>query len=124
MVKRTKKLINQKRKTRKSQKGGSPNFIHGHNFTTGNVSDMKVKGIIHITEAVGINVARGVGTNLANFFGDEGFQSNLYDTVKANAFKKLKNKVSSKYIVGNIKMDIETTNATIFCHLVGTVYKH
>jgi hypothetical protein len=124
MVKRTKKLNNYKKKYNKKQKGGSPNFINGHNFTTGNISDLEVKGIVHITEAVGINVARGVGTNLANFFGDEGFQSKLYDTVKANAFEKLKNKVSSKYIVGNIKMDIETTNATIFCHLIGTVYKH
>ena len=122
MVKKTRKLINQKRKTRKSQKGGSPNFVSG-NFTTGNVDDMKVKGIIHITEAVGINVARGVGTDLANFFGEEGFQSNLYDTVKDRAFKKLKEQVSKKYVIGNIKMDIETTNATIFCHLVGTVYK-
>ena len=35
-----------------------------------------------------------------------------------NKFKKLQQQIPDKYTVGNIKLDIETTNATIFCHLV------
>ena len=63
---------------------------------------MKVKGIVHVTEAVGINAVRELGTGLANFFGKKGFESKLYDTVKENAFVKLNNQIPDKY-TGNIK---------------------
>ena len=85
---------------------------------------MKPKGIVHVTEAVGINVLRDMGTEFANFFGRGGFESTVYDSVKEKAFQKLKKIVSNKkYKVGNIKMDMETTQTTVFCHLIGTIYK-
>lgn len=127
-AKLSKKNRNLKSKSqRKSQRGGvsgSKNYIPAHNFSTGDIKNKKIKGIVHVTEAMGINVVRGIGTGFANFFGKKGFESNLYDTVKTTAFKKLYKQIPEKYFVGNIKMDIETTQSTIFCHLVGTVYEN
>lgn len=80
---------------------------------------MEVKGIVHITEAVGINVARGVGTNLANFFGDEGFQSKLYDTVKANAFEKLKIKYQVNILLVILKWILKPQMPQYFVTLLG-----
>ena len=114
------------RKSKKSRKlvgGGLVNIFSNPRFTTGPVKNANVKGIVHVTEAVGINIVRDVGTNFANFFGKKGFESKLYDDAKSKAFDKLEKIVSNKkYSVGNIKMDIETTDKTIFCHLVGTIY--
>ena len=117
------KNVKKSKKSKKYKGGGNRNYISAKNFTTGDINGKTVKGLVHVTEAVGINVARGFGTGVANFFGSKGFESELYDTVKTNAFKKLQQQIPDKYTVGNIKLDIETTNATIFCHLVGTVYE-
>ena len=111
----------------KTQRGGvskSKNYIPTRNFSTGDIKNKKIKAIVHVTEATGINVVRGIGTGFANLFGKKGFESTLYDNVKTNAFKKLYQQVPDKYSVGNIKMDIETTQSTIFCHLIGTVYEN
>ena len=101
------------------------NLFLNKRFITGSVQGLEPKGIVHVSEAIGINAIRNAATDFANFFGSSGFESELYDKAKTNAFKKLKKIVSSKnYVVGDIKMDIETTQNTIFCHLIGTVYKH
>ena len=54
---------------------------------------------------------------------DRMLKNDLYVAEIGKAFDKLEKIVSNtKYSVGNIKMDIETTDRTIFCHLVGTIY--
>jgi uncharacterized protein YbjQ (UPF0145 family) len=122
-MRRSSKINKKSKKSRKLVGGGSVNIFLNARFTTGPVKNANVKGIVHITEAVGINIVRDVGTNFANFFGKSGFESKLYDEAKSKAFDKLEKMVSNKkYSVGNIKMDIETTDRTIFCHLVGTIY--
>lgn len=116
------------KKTKKNniKKGGSyNNIINNQRFSTSKPqnTNMISKGIVHVTESVGINVARGIGTGFANLFGKSGFETTLYDEVKKKAFDKLSSMISDpSFFVGNIKMDIETTQNTIFCHLIGTIY--
>ena len=124
MVKKTKKL---KKFKYNSKKGGSYNIINNKRFSTSNPhnKNMVSKGVVHVTEAVGINMARGIGTGIANLFGNSGFESALYNDVKKKAFDKLSSMLSDpSFFVGNIKMDIETTQNTIFCHLIGTIYSN
>ena len=120
-----------KTKKNKIKKGGSNNtntninIINNRRFTTGKPTykNMISKGLVHITEAVGINIARDIGSGFANLFGSAGFESTLYDEVKKKAFDKLSSMMTNKKLhVGNIKIDIETDKSTIFCHLVGTIY--
>ena len=100
------------------------NIVGNKRFTTADIKNMESKGIVHVTEAVGINAIRDAATDFVNFFGKSGFESKLYDKAKQKAFMKLKKLVNNKkYYVGNIKTDIETTQTTIFCHLIGTIYK-
>tara|TARA_B100001142_G_C14045914_1_gene543913 strand:+ start:246 stop:629 length:384 start_codon:yes stop_codon:yes gene_type:complete len=113
----------------KIKKGGSNNsninIINHRRFSTGNPTykNMVSKGLVHITEAVGVNIARDFGSGLANLFGSAGFESKLYDEVKKKAFDKLIYMMSDEKLhVCNIKIDIETDKNTIFCHLVGTIY--
>jgi len=125
MKKVSRKAIN-KRNLKKTQKGGKNDtnlFIKTDRLTTGPIEDGEVLGIIHITEAGGINALRGIGTGVANLFGEKGFDYGIYSNVKNKAFKKLYSKLKDGQKIGNIKMDIETTRATIFCHLLGTVYQ-
>ena len=116
------------KKTKKNKNkngGGLGNIINNNRFTTSKPThqNMVSKGIVHVTEAVGINMAREIGTSFANLFGRSGFESKLYDEVKKKAFDKLSSMMSDPtFHVGNIKMDLETTQNTIFCHLIGTIY--
>lgn len=126
MGKKTKKNKN------KFLKGGSntntntnTNIINNRRFSTGKPTykNMVSKGLVHLTESVGINIARDIGSGVANLFGSSGFESTLYDEVKTKAFNKLSSMMNNKKLyVGNIKIDIETDKNTIFCHLVGTIY--
>ena len=123
--KNSKRLNRKSRKIKNKKNGGGTGIINNNRFTTGNpiYKNMISRGIVYITEAVGINVAREIGGQFANFFGEEGFESTLYDEVKKKAFDKLDRMVSNnKLYVCNIKIDIETDKNTIFCHLVGTIY--
>jgi hypothetical protein len=122
------KRLNKNSRKLKLKKGGSNtniNIINNNRLSTGKPTNKNMisKGIVHITEAVGINVAREIGTGFANLFGSSGFESTLYDEVKKKAFDKLSDMMSNEKLhVGNIKIDIETDKNTIFCHLVGTIY--
>tara|TARA_B110000285_G_C15052842_1_gene577947 strand:- start:420 stop:821 length:402 start_codon:yes stop_codon:yes gene_type:complete len=128
------KRLNKNSRKLKLKKGGSNtnitnntniNIINNKRLSTGKPTNKNMisKGLIHITEAVGINLARDIGSGFANLFGSAGFESTLYDEVKKKAFDKLIEMMSNKKLyVGNIKLDIETDKNTIFCHLIGTIY--
>ena len=112
-----------KKKTQKGGKNDTNLFLKTNRLTTGPIENGEVLGILHVTEAAGINALRGIGTGVANLFGEKGFDYTIYSNVKNKAFKKLFSKLKDGQKIGNIKMDIETTRATIFCHLLGTVYQ-
>jgi hypothetical protein len=117
------KKIKYKIKNKGGSNNSNSNLIIDRRFSTGTMDGTTV-GLIHITESVGINLIRNMGTNVANLFGNEGYETVLYNNVKEKAFNKLKKIVNKdNYNVSNLKMDIETTDKTIFCHLMGTLCK-
>ena len=82
-------------------------------------------GIIHATEAVGINIARTIITNVANVFGSKGMDLSRYDVCRTAVLTKLLNNVPNGYKVCNIKMDIENSaqNTNIHVHAYGSLMR-
>ena len=82
-------------------------------------------GIIHATEAVGINIARTIITNVANTFGSKGIDLSRYDVARTAVLTKLLNNVPNGYKVCNIKMDIENSaqNTNIHVHAYGSLMR-
>lgn len=82
-------------------------------------------GIIHATEAVGINIARTIITDVANVFGSKGVDLSRYDVCRTAVLTKLLNNVPNGYKVCNIKMDIENSarNTNIHVHAYGSLMR-
>jgi len=108
--------------------GGDNNDIASYVFKTNQISTQlntdntyKEIGIIHLSESVGINAARGFITGLANTFGKKGFENIMYDNVRNDALALLRKKLSSNQKVCNLRMDVEGTIDSIFVHIYGTL---
>ena len=88
-------------------------------------SNYENAGIIHATEAVGINFARTIITNWANAFGSKGMDLSRYDLCRTAVLTKMLNNVPNGYKVCNIKMDIENSsqNTSIHVHAYGSLMK-
>ena len=82
-------------------------------------------GIIHATEAVGINIARTIITDVANVFGSKGVDLSRYDVCRTAVLTKLLNNVPNGYKVCNIKMDIENSarNTSVHVHAYGSLMR-
>lgn len=80
-------------------------------------------GIIHVTEAVGINFGRAIITNIANTFGSKGIDLSRYNVARTGALQKLLMDTPPGYKVCNIKMDIENGPQSIHVHAYGTLMK-
>ena len=80
-------------------------------------------GIIHATEAVGINFGRAIITNIANTFGSKGIDLSRYNVARTGALKKLLSHTPEGYKVCNIKMDVENSPQSIHVHAYGTLMK-
>ena len=140
---KTKNVRKIKRKTR-SIKGGmwpfsrdapyqppqqmpSSNVFSDSRLSTEPNQDMNYEeaGIIHASEAVGINIARTIITNVANVFGSKGIDLSRYDVCRTAVLTKLLNNVPAGCKVCNIKMDIENSaqNTSIHVHAYGTLMR-
>jgi hypothetical protein len=142
---KTKNIRKIKRKTR-SIKGGmwpfsknepqpqpQPQYIPSSNvfsdtrLSTEPNQDMNYEeaGIIHATEAVGINIGRVFITDIANAFGSKGLDLSRYDVCRTAVLTKLLNNVPAGCKVCNIKMDIENSaqNTSIHVHAYGTLMR-
>jgi hypothetical protein len=80
-------------------------------------------GIIHATEAVGINLGRALITNVANAFGSKGIDLSRYDVGRTAVLTKLLNNVPAGCKICNIKMDIENSPQSIHVHAYGSLMK-
>jgi hypothetical protein len=120
------------KKFRKNTKGGNENRnendISSYVFRTNQISTQpntdntyKEIGVIHLSESVGVNIARGFITGLANTFGKKGFENILYDNVRNDALKLLQQKLTSTQKVSNIRMDVEGNVDLIYVHIYGTL---
>jgi hypothetical protein len=80
-------------------------------------------GIIHATDAVGINFGRAIVTNIANAFGSKGIDLSRYNLARTGVLKKLLKETPPGYKVCNIKMDIENTPQSVHVHAYGSLMK-
>jgi hypothetical protein len=137
---KTKSVRRIKRKTR-SIKGGmwpfsqppqqqpqqipSSNVFSDTRLSTQPNEDMNYEdaGIIHATEAVGINLGRAFITNVANAFGSKGIDLSRYDVGRTAVLTKLLNNVPNGCKICNIKMDIENSPQSIHVHAYGSLMK-
>lgn len=105
----------------------SSNVFSDSRLSTEPNQDMNYEeaGIVHATEAVGINIARTIITNVANVFGSKGMDLSRYDVCRTAVLTKLLNNVPNGYKVCNIKMDIENSaqNTSIHVHAYGSLMK-
>jgi hypothetical protein len=85
--------------------------------------DYEDVGIVHATEAVGINMGRAIVTSIANTFGSKGVDLSRYDVCRQGALNKLLKELPVGYKVSNIKMDIENGPQSIHVHAYGTLMK-
>jgi len=85
--------------------------------------DYEDVGIVHATEAVGINMGRAFVTSIANTFGSKGVDLSRYDVCRQGALNKLLKELPVGYKVSNIKMDIENGPQSIHVHAYGTLMK-
>ena len=97
-----------KRNTKKNIGGADDdNVFLSDKFNVDPNKKYKTVGIAHHTELAGINVIRDIGNDFANFFGQSGFDSNLYNKGRIDAIKVVINKLSDKQILKDPKFDIE-----------------
>lgn len=82
-------------------------------------------GIVHATEAVGINIARKIITDVANVFGSKGVDLSRYDVGRTAVLTKLLNNIPNGCKICNIKMDIENSaqNTSIHVHAYGSLMR-
>jgi hypothetical protein len=97
-----------KRNTKKNIGGtDDDNVFLSDKFNVDPNKKYKTVGIAHHTELAGINVLRDIGNDFANFFGQSGFDSGLYNRGRNDAIKVVINKLSGKQILKDPKFDIE-----------------
>ena len=97
-----------KRNTKKNIGGtDDDNVFLSDKFNVDPNKKYKTVGIAHHTELAGINVLRDIGDDFANFFGQSGFDSGLYNRGRNDAIKVVINKLSAKQILKDPKFDIE-----------------
>jgi hypothetical protein len=118
---------NEQQQQQQPQQMPSSNVFSDSRLSTEPNQDMNYEeaGIVHATEAVGINMGRAFITDIANAFGSKGMDLSRYDICRTAVLTKLLNTVPNGYKVCNIKMDIENSaqNTSIHVHAYGSLMK-
>lgn len=97
-----------KRNTRKKIGGADDdNLFLSDKFNVDPNKKYKTVGIAHNTELSGINVLQGVGNDFANFFGQKGFDTGLYNRGRKKSVEGVINKLSDKQKLKDPRFDIE-----------------
>lgn len=101
-----------KRNTRKKIRGGEETLKNdiiylNDKFNIDPNKKYKTVGIAHHTELAGINVVRDLGNQIANFFGQSGFDGGLYSGYRNRAIDTVISKLNDKQKIKDPKFDIE-----------------
>ena len=106
------------------------NFFYSTNISTAKNTDPSYKevGIFHMSSIAGLNALRSFGTNLANFFGFDGFEDSVIDTLREKLLKNIEEHLKTKpnIKICNLVFDLEAPNkeqAAWFMHGTGTIYQ-
>ena len=77
-------------------------------------------GMIHITDSMGINVIREIGTEIMNIFGNKGFDNKIYDELRNESLHKINNFVNTNpnYKISNLRMEFSHVNVNLLVHHV------
>ena len=114
------------RKTRKLRGGNEQLFIFSSNkISTDPNTDQNYmsKGIVHITESVGISALRTFATGLTGAFGGKGYDTTIFDKVRNDALKKLNGLLNNKQKICGLRMEFTMETNIIFVHLCGTLFE-
>ena len=103
-------------------------FFQTDKITTQPNSDASLReaGIMHMTHAKGINVARGFGTAISNLFGAKGFDTVIFDEARTEALAEITKKMAEAGIkkLCNLRMDVDSSNPAMFVlSIYGTALK-
>ena len=103
-------------------------FFQSDKITTQPNSDPSLReaGIMHMTHAKGINVVRGFGTGIFNFFGAKGFDTVIFDEARTEALAEITKKMEEGGVkkLCNLRMDADTSNPAMFVlSIYGTALK-
>lgn len=127
-TKRNKKNLVKTCKRFSKNKGGNSVDKSYYIFRTDRISTepntdntYKEIGIIHLSESIAINAARGFVTGVANLFGKKGFENIIYDNLRNDALKLLQEKITSTQKISNLRMEIDRYLDLIYVHIYGTL---
>jgi hypothetical protein len=116
------------KKYTKNTKGGDETNVNVYIFKTHQISTepntdntFKEIGIIHLSESIAINAARGFITGVANVFGKKGFENTIYDDLRNDALKLLQQKITSTQKVSNLRIEIDRYLDLVYVHIYGTL---
>jgi uncharacterized protein YbjQ (UPF0145 family) len=103
-------------------------FFQTDKITTQPNSDPSLReaGIMHMTHAKGINVARGFGTVISNLFGAKGFDTVIFDEARTEALAEITKKMDEAGVkkLCNLRMDADSSNPAMFVlSIYGTALK-
>lgn len=95
-------------------------------FTTDKISsqiipaEYKSIGIIHMSKASAVNMARQLGSDVMNAFGNAGLEVTIYDKLRNDTLKELDTLIKPDQKVFNLRLDIERDmQGAILLHLYG-----
>ena len=108
----TPKKKSYKRKTRKIFAGSSNTIkyskaITDNKFTLDPKKKYKTIGLVHATTAQPINLMRDWGNDIANAFGQKGFDDTLFAKARTDAVAELLSQVSNKQKIKDPHFDVE-----------------
>jgi uncharacterized protein YbjQ (UPF0145 family) len=103
-------------------------FFQTDKITTQPNADASLKevGIMHLAHSKGINVVRGIGTGIFNFFGAKGFDTIIFDQARTEALAEISKKMEEQGIkkLCNLRMEADSSNPAMFVlNLYGTALK-
>ena len=84
-------------------------------------ADYQEIGVIHVTDSSPINAARGLATDVANFFGSKGYDNTVFDFARNDALEKMSEQLTSSQKVCNLRMEVSNDKTLVFVHLYGTL---
>jgi len=84
-------------------------------------TDYQEIGVIHVTDSSPINAARGLATDVANFFGSKGYDNTVFDFARNDALEKMSEQLTASQRVCNLRMEVSNDKNLVFVHLYGTL---
>ena len=116
-------------KTRKF-KGGNPHrsdcVFHSNRISTEPNQDPNYYeiGVIHLSDATGINLVRGVVTGISNIFGAKGIDNTVYDALRKQTLTSLQKMMKPDEKICNLRMDFDSPSPELlYHHLYGTLLR-